>query len=155
MSDDYRGYAPILPVGAYSTREPGQYHGYLASLSGLGIPGVGSALMGAEIKRRVAMGRRSAMDTARGRFTNPGDIMEHYKNTLPQHIPSLEVSAADSGKGFYASAGFTDHMGFPIGGAPVGRVPGRLELQGPKQLAMLSEIRKQIAILEKEYILFS
>ena len=151
MSDDYRGYAPLLPVGAYSTREPGQYHGYLASLSGLGIPGVGSALMSAEIKRRVAMGRISAMDTARGRFTNPGDIMEHYKNILPQHIPSLEVSAADSGKGFYASAGFTDHMGFPIGGAPVGRVPGRLELQGPKQLAMLAEIRKQIAILEKEY----
>jgi tape measure domain-containing protein len=142
---------PHIPVGAYSTRQPGDFHGYLGSLTGLGIPGVGSALMSAEIKRRVGMGRISAMTTARERFLHPGDIMEHYRSILPQHIPSLEVSAADSGKGFYASAGFTDAMGFPIGGTHAGRVPGHLELQGPKQLAMLAEIRKQIAILEKEY----
>ncbi len=140
-----------IPVGAYSTRDPGEFHGYLGSLSGLGIPGIGSALMSAEIKRRVAMGRISAMTTARERFLHPGDIMEHYRSILPRHIPSLEVSAADSGKGFYASAGFTDATGFPIGGTHVGGVPSRLELQGPKQLAMLAEIRKQIAILEKEY----
>lgn len=151
MSDDYRPYAPLLPVGAYSTREPGQFHGYLGSLTGLGIPGIGSALMGAEIKRRVAMGRRSAMDLARSRFTHPGDIMEHYKTILPRHIPAIEISAADSGKGFYTSAGFTDRRGFPVGGTQVDGVPDYLELHGPKQLAMLAEIRKQIAILEKEY----
>jgi tape measure domain-containing protein len=151
VPEDLRPLIPHIPIGAYSTRDPGDFHGYLGSLTGLGVPGVGSALMGAEIKRRVAMGRRSAMDTARQRFLHPGDIMEHYRSILPRHIPSLEVSAADSGKGFYASAGFTDATGFPIGGTHVGGVPSRLELQGPKQLAMLAEIRKQIAILEKEY----
>jgi tape measure domain-containing protein len=151
VPENLQSLIPHIPVGAYSTRQPGDFHGYLGSLTGLGIPGVGSALMGAEIKRRVGMGRISAMNTARERFLHPGDIMEHYKSILPQHIPSLEVSAADSGKGFYASAGFTDAMGFPIGGTHAGRVPGHLELQGPKQLAMLAEIRKQIAILEKEY----
>lgn len=142
---------PFLPVGAYSTREPGQFHGYLGSLSGLGIPGIGSAMFGAEIKRRVAMGRIAAMTSARERFLHPADITEHYREILPYKIPSLDISAADSGKGFYALAGMTDTAGRPIGGDVASRVPGSLTMQGPRQLAMVQAIREQIRLLEQEY----
>ena len=151
VPENLQSLIPHIPVGAYSTREPGQFHGYLGSLSGLGIPGIGSALLAAEIKRRVSMGRVEAMGTARERFLHPGDIMDHYREILPYKIPSLDISAADSGKGFYTMAGLTDAMGRPVGGDVASRVPGALSLQGPKQLAMIAEIRKQIAILEKEY----